>query len=293
MGRRQAVQLDLALPEDDPPVERASEPPPWRHARAKPETGPAGRFRRVLLWSGAVLLIVALVFAIYRLDEYLATDSHFALRGDTQIHPDLSLTGVVHAPSARIIGVFREDFGRSIYLLPLAERRRALLAIDWVRDASVSRRWPNRVAVCITERTPVAFALLPAGGLKLIDEDGALLDPPPRAVLDLPVLRGVSAEEPPSMRRESVRQALTLIREAEAYAGQISEINVSDPENLKVMQVVEGRPIRLQLGSEHYLSRLKNFFTHYPDIGRRLPGARAFDLRLDDRIILEANPDAR
>ncbi len=40
----------------------------------------------------------------------------------------------------------------------LGERRRRLLAVDWVKDASVSRRWPNRVSVNVIERRPVAFA---------------------------------------------------------------------------------------------------------------------------------------
>jgi hypothetical protein len=48
------------------------------------------------------------------------------------------------------------------------------------------------------------------------------------------------------------------------------------------------------LGNQRYLSRLKNFLTNYPEISRRLPNARLFDLRLDDRITaVEGAPDAR
>jgi CelD/BcsL family acetyltransferase involved in cellulose biosynthesis len=47
------------------------------------------------------------------------------------------------------------------------------------------------------------------------------------------------------------------------------------------------------LGNQRYLSRLKNFLANYGEISRRLPNARLFDLRLDDRITaVEGGSDA-
>ena len=68
-------------------------------------------------------------------------------------------------PPRAIEAVFAEDFGRSVYLIPLSERRASLRTVDWVKDASVARFWPNRVVVGVTERKPVAFvdARAPAG----------------------------------------------------------------------------------------------------------------------------------
>jgi hypothetical protein len=59
---------------------------------------------------------------------------------------------------------FAEDSGKSVFDIPLAERRRHLLAVDWVREASVMRVWPDRIRIDIVERVPVAFASLPIGG---------------------------------------------------------------------------------------------------------------------------------
>jgi hypothetical protein len=42
--------------------------------------------------------------------------------------------------------------------------------------------------------------------------------------------------------------------------------------------------VRLLLGNQRFLPRLRNFLNHYPEIRRRLPKATAFDLRLEDRI---------
>ncbi len=46
----------------------------------------------------------------------------------------------------------------------------------------------------ITERKPAAFIKLPAEAMlrwALIDEEGVILDPPPKAAFQLPVLAGV------------------------------------------------------------------------------------------------------
>ena len=63
----------------------------------------------------------------------------------------------VYASRSKVQRVFADDFDRSIFAVPLDERRRRLLAIDWVEDASVSRVWPDRLVVRIRERKPVAF----------------------------------------------------------------------------------------------------------------------------------------
>jgi hypothetical protein len=54
--------------------------------------------------------------------------------------------------------------------------------------------------------------------------------------------------------------------------------------NLKVTVQPDDRVVTLLLGGQRFRRRLENFFHHYADIKRRLPDARAFDLRLEDRI---------
>ena len=79
--------------------------------------------------------------------------------------------GLTYASRSKVQRVFAADFERSIFSVPLAERRRRLLAIDWVEDASVSRVWPDRLVVRIRERKPVAFVSFRSGPL-LIDAAG-------------------------------------------------------------------------------------------------------------------------
>jgi cell division protein FtsQ len=249
---------------------------------------------RYALYSAAVLLLAIVALYVYtRVDEFLAGDPRFRLAepsSDGGESPALQIEGAVHASRAQIMNVFSADYGRSVYLLPLAERRRTLQGIDWVRDASVSRLWPDRLAVRIVERRPVAFIQLPEAEssasqrVALIDAEGVILEQPPRARFTLPVLTGIRREQSQAVRRLRVAAALRLVQELGGLAAQLSEIDVSDPENVKVVQQAEGRVLLLMLGNRNFLSRLQNLLIHYPEIRQRTPNATAFDLRLDDRI---------
>jgi cell division protein FtsQ len=238
----------------------------------------------------AILLVIAGGgFIRYRIEQFLISSPRFWLPGEPgESTPGIEVQGITHASRQKILNVFFADYGRSVFLMPLAERRKALMALDWVKDATVSRLWPNHVVVRIIERTPVAFVRIPTEGgmfrIALIDAEGILLDPPPKARFSLPVLTGISPGQSLAMRKERVQVALRLVREIGALADKLSEIDVLDPENVKVTQPVEGRALTLMLGDRNFLSRLQNFLNHYVEIRRRLERATTFDLRLDDRI---------
>jgi cell division protein FtsQ len=244
-------------------------------------------------YSAAVLLLLASAMFLYaRMDLLLATDPKFTLAAPSADgeSPALQIVGALHTPRAAILRVFSADFGRSVYLLPLEERRRALLEIDWVRDAAVSRLWPDRLAVRIVERKPVAFIRLPSAvnpassSVALVDADGEILIPPARAEFTLPAISGIRREQSPSMRRQRVAIALRLVSELGSLADQLSEIDVSDPENVQVVLQASGRVVTLQLGNRNFLSRIQNFLRYFEAMEQQRPEATSFDLRLDDRI---------
>jgi cell division protein FtsQ len=202
----------------------------------------------------------------------------------------LEIHGAVYASRARIQSVFAADFGRSVFQMPIAERRRHLLAIDWVRSAAVSRVWPNRIVVTVTERKPVAFARLPIAGssrhwLALIDKEGVLLSLPPRVRFHLPVLSGVSEDQTDDERRDRVEAMEHLLSDLGPEAKEISEINAAVPREMRVITDVDGHGVELWMGDQHYRSRYMNFVSHYGEIRRHSERAAVFDLRMDDRIL--------
>ena len=297
MARQQILQLDLDLPQDglDQPPPVLPEAPPAPARRPRPKTAArrsiSPRIRLLTLSAGLLLLALALVAALYQLDRFLASSPPFVLAGSPEPGADsnLRIEGVVYAPRHRLVRVFAPDFGRSIYLLPLQERRHSLLAVDWVHEATVSRLWPNRVVVRMVERVPVAFVILPPPGggpaeAALIDAEGVLLEPPLRARFSVPVLHGISREQTQDLRRQRTALMLALLKEIQPLNAQLSEVDVSDPDNVKITQLIDARLVRLLLGNQRFLPRLKNFLNHYPEVRRRLPRATSFDLRLENTI---------
>jgi hypothetical protein len=108
--------------------------------------------------------------------------------------------------------------------------------------------------------------------------------PPAKDRFTLPVLAGVRAGDPISDRRESVQRAMRLTKELGEAAQKISEIDVSDRDNLKVSEPFEGRIVTLMLGDRDFAVRHQNFLNHFAEIKRKLPGAATLDMRLEDRI---------
>ena len=253
-----------------------------------------------LLVTAISLTLAGGIYASQQFQQFLIRDTRFFLPGPADYgleSPNLELTGVKYASRAQVLRVFDQDYGRSLYLFPLAERRKALRNVRWVHDATVVRMWPNRLSVQIAERKPAAFVKLPGDNIArwgLIDDEGVILEPPAKAAFRLPVLAGIRASETPEKRGTRVRRMQRLTKELGKLADNVSEVDVSDLDNLKVTEQVGGTVVSLMLGDRNFSSRLRNFLDHYPDIHAKMPQASTFDLRLDDRITgLEASSNAR
>jgi cell division protein FtsQ len=256
------------------------------------------RFGGIAIAAGVVLS--GAIYASDRFAQFLIRDTRFFLPGPADYgleSPNLELHGIRYASRQQVLRLFEPDYGRSLYLFPLAARRKELLGVRWVHDASIARIWPNRVIVQITERRPAAFIKLPAEAMlrwALIDDEGVILDPPPKAAFTLPVLAGVLSGESQEKRGIRVRRMQRLMKELGPLSDNVSEVDAGDLDDLKITEQAGGGAVTLMLGDRNFSTRLRNFLEHYPDIHRNMPQATSFDLRLDDRITgLKAPRDAR
>jgi Cell division protein FtsQ len=84
-----------------------------------------------------------------------------------------------------------------------------------------------------------------------------------------------------------VRAFLQVQEEMGSLAKDVSEVDASDPENIRIVCQVDRRVVSLLLGDGNYVQRYRNFLNHYPEIRKRSPQARVFDLRLDGRITVK------
>jgi cell division protein FtsQ len=246
------------------------------------------RTRLIVLSVALVATVGVSLYAFHELEQFLIRDARFTVAPTEASPQGVRITGVAHADRRAVEAVFVEDRGRSLYLVPMSQRLTELRGVDWVRDASVARIWPNRLVVNVTERTPVAFIALGGSRFGLIDSQGVVL-PPSQDRYRLPVLTGVKASDEENVRRAGVERMLRLTSELGDSVADISEIDVSVPDNLAVMREYEGRMRRLQLGDERYAQRYQNFLKHFGEIEAKAPGATVIDLRLEDRItVVEA-----
>lgn len=240
------------------------------------------RLTFAILAFGAIGVSTAV--AGYKASLFVTSDPRFTLSRDRK--DALTILGLTYASRSKVQRVFTTDFDHSIFSVPLAERRRRLLAVDWVEDASVSRVWPDRLVIRIRERKPVAFIFFSSGPL-LIDAQGVLLEQPARGQFSFPVLSGVREEETEAERRGHVRTFLQVQEEMGYLAKEISEVDPSDPDNIRIVAQVDRRVLKLHLGDSNYAQRFQNFLSHYPEIRKGSPQAKVFDLRLDGRITVK------
>src|SRR5450631_2646434 len=108
-----------------------------------------------LVAIGASLVLTSGIYASQRFEQFLIRDPRFFLPGPADYgleSPNLEIEGIQYAARASVLNVFSKDYGRSLYLMPLADRRKTLLHINWIQEVSILRLWPNRVVVRIAER---------------------------------------------------------------------------------------------------------------------------------------------
>ncbi|MBV8898345.1 MAG: cell division protein FtsQ/DivIB [Acidobacteriaceae bacterium] len=248
-----------------------------------------------------VLLMVAVLFAWHKVEDFLIKDPRFRIAEAEEYpgqSPDLVVEGTHYASASQIRHIFAEDFGRSLYLVPIQKRRQQLLEIDWVANATLSKIWPKTINVHINERVPVAFVHMRANArdgmsrFALIDADGHILRPRVAAKFTLPVITGIREDESLSNRRARVRRVMGMLKELGGLSAQISEIDVADPNDLVLEEHMDNRVVKLLLGDENYAERLQNFLSNYAEIKTKRPDVTTMDLRVDG-VITAVGADKR
>jgi cell division protein FtsQ len=250
-------------------------------ARENKKTSGGVRWKLWLGWAAFGAAGVSTAIAGLKVRDFALTDPQFLMTRDRK--ESLEIQGLQYASFSKVSHIFAADFDHSIFSVPLEERRRRLLAVDWVDDATVSRIWPDRLIVRIHERQPVAFVFFRSGVL-LIDGRGVLLEPPPQAQFTFPVLSGVHDNETERERRDRVRCLRRVQEELGGAFQDVSEVNAADPDNIRIVAQVNHATVELILGARNLGARYQNFLKHFPEMQKSSPGAKTFDLRLDDRI---------
>jgi len=205
---------------------------------------------------------------------------------------NLEVTGTQNVTKPQIMEVMGADIGRNIFFIPLAQQKAQLEQIPWVESASVMRFVPNRLKVEIHERTPVAFARV-GPRMSLIDAGGTLMELTSKHRYSFPVILGMNPGEPLSTRAPRMKTYAQMVRELDAggarYSQDLSEVDLSDLEDVKVRVNDPLGDVLVHLGSSDYLRRYKIYVTHARGWRQQFQKLESVDLRYDNQIIV--NPE--
>ena len=270
-------------------------PAPRFSSSYDPPSHPAGGWVRVLKTLAALLLLGALSAGAYLLKSALERDNRFRIAGAGNIQA----SGLTEVTRAEMLPVFGEDIGRNIFFVPLAERRRQLEQIPWIEHATVMRLLPDQIRVSIVERQPVAF-VRQGGQVGLVDSNGVLLTM--RAAMmaqhhySFPVLTGIAAQDSPAAAKMRMGVYQRLLAELDGngrrLSEQISEIDLTDPEDARVVMPEQGADILAHFGEDQFLARYQRYKAHIAEWRQQYPKLMAVDLRYDQQVVLKMTPGA-
>lgn len=194
----------------------------------------------------------------------------------------VEITGAVNQPRLSIYREVLEGGSDSMLLTDLPAMRARLKALPWVKDVSIARRWPDRLEIRVSERTPAALWQR-QGSIRLIDVEGVVLPVEDLSQFpNLPLLVGAGAKEEAASLLNLIAAHPELARDMQAalWVGQ----------RRWDMRMKSGETISLPEGraAEAALMRFAEIHRETPLLGR---GFVRFDLRVPDKMVVRVGTE--
>ena len=244
------------------------------------------RLRVALIALGAAAIVGGAAGALY---AYGTGSWRFRLDSSD----NLEIAGAHNVSRAQVMDVFGSDIGRNIFFVPLAERQKQLEQIPWVQSAAVMRLLPNRLNVQVTERTPVAFLRI-GSRISLIDASGVVMEMPSHGSqhYSFPVIVGTQRDEPLSTRAARMKTFMRLVQDLDSsgahYSQALSEVDLTDPEDVKATFADPNGAVLVHLGDGQFLDRYKIYLAHVNEWRQQFPHMDSVDLRYDREVVVSS-----
>ncbi|MFL6299584.1 MAG: cell division protein FtsQ/DivIB [Terriglobales bacterium] len=272
--------------EQEPAFLRGQKRVPVRRSPLPKKT--ANRLKKFLIVGGIAAGVLVSGAAFYR---YGTTSWRFRIDSGEQIE----IAGLRNVTRAQTMEVMGGDIGRNIFFVPLSDRKKQLEQIPWIESATVMRLLPNTLRVDIRERTPVAFVRI-GSKIALMDANGVLLEMPPKSAgvkYSFPVIVGAGDSEPLSVRAARMKIFNSVMQSFDSEGAQhsrdVSEVDLSDPEDVKITVDDPQGAVLIHLGNSDFLNRYKIYLANAP-AWRERSKLDSVDLRFDNQIVI--NPDS-
>jgi cell division protein FtsQ len=234
------------------------------------------------VFAGGIMLSLAVRnFFLHNQQFRIASTQSIETVGNTEVSRDA------------ILSLFGADVGRNIFFVPLDTRRAELESLPWVKSATVMRILPDHLRVSLVERTPVAF-LQTGSRISLIDAQGTVLALTPQTMarhhFSFPVITGLDPNIPQPLRAARIQLYLrfmqVLDRSGLHISRQISEVDLSDPEDVRASLTTNGHDLLLHFGHGKFLARYQRYASNIQNWLHQYPALAAVDLRYNDQVVL-------
>ena len=244
--------------------------------------------------AAALLAILGVGWVAVRLaHDMVLRDERFVLESSSSI----STEGNHHLSRSELLDVFGGDLQRSVLKISLEDRKAALEQIPWVKHATVMRFLPNHLHVEIVERTPVAF-FRQGGHICLVDANGVLLEMRSEEAgypgYSFPVITGLAPGDPISLRAARMKIFQDFKRDLDAkgenISAKVSEVDLSDPEDIKALVPEQGADVLVHFGDSDFLERYERFESRLGEWRSQYPKLSAVDMRYERQVVLEMRP---
>jgi cell division protein FtsQ len=239
---------------------------------------------------GKLCAFLLLVFSMFSIFVYAYTSEKFSLR-------DIRFYECKQLDPKQLEEIIRRDFPANMLHIDLRLLKKRLEEETWIRQVEIRRVFPSLLAIYVQERIP-SVILEMHGELMVADSDGRILDryDPKFGKLDVPVFRGVMGEDMEGYRLNQeenaarIRNAVSMLSEIESElpqdARKISEVDISDRNNVKIMLVNDTAEV--YLGGKDYLKRfrtLMDYMGKYQELKSKNNDIASIDLRFDGQIV--------
>jgi len=190
---------------------------------------------------------------------------------------EMKWAGVKQIDEKELNRQFQFVLGQNLFLLSISDIHTALLNNRWVKGAVVSKVYPGRVDVTLTERVPAAIEIDPASNrMVLRDGEGVILEEGDRD--NLPRVTHYN----PNAYANALELAPLLSKRKDAL------MDLSDSENLSI-RLKKGV---VALGDKDLKKRWERFSKVESDLDRRGVAPWQADLRFPSQIVVKTKTAA-
>lgn len=230
----------------------------------EPAIAPIQQLTRALVWLAAAL------FA-YAFGAWLVSLPVFALKNVELATP------VAHVTEAQVKLVAERYVRGNFFTVDLEAVRNAFEKLPWVREARVSRRWPDTLEIALTEHVPLARW----NDAALVSQEGEVF----AAAYDQDLPRFVG----PDRASQQVAAAYRQYQQQLSRIGRTIRVLQLSPRRAWRMTLDDGSEITL--GREAMEARLARFVALYPKLFAAPAAPPAYvDLRYADGFAVRSKP---